>query len=75
MTAVICWSIKIRIVQSRAGITAAITVHQGLGPKGVINHPRSSLVGYKKKVMHGQSELYGLCTQEHTKTLLGYNFL
>lgn len=47
MTAVICWSIKIRIVQSRAGITAAITVHQGLGPKGVINQPRSSLVGYK----------------------------
>ena len=48
MTAVICWSIKIRIVQSKAGIIAAITVHHGFGPKGVTNQPRSSLVGCEK---------------------------
>lgn len=48
MTAVICWSIKIRIVHSKAGIIAAITVHHGFGPTGVTNQPRSSLVGCEK---------------------------
>lgn len=46
MTAVICWSMKIRMVQRRAGIEAARTVHHGLGPIGLMNHPRSSLVGW-----------------------------
>lgn len=45
ITAVICWSMKIRIVQRRAGMEAARTVHHGLGPIGLINQPRSSLVG------------------------------
>ena len=45
MTAVICWSMKMRMVQSRAGMTVTIVVHQGLGPTGLIHHPRSSLVG------------------------------
>lgn len=45
MTAVICWSMKIKIVQSKAGIIAAMIVHHGFGPKGVTNQPRSSLVG------------------------------
>lgn len=46
MTAVICWSMKIRMVQRRAGMEAARTVHHGLGPIGLMNHPRSSLVGW-----------------------------
>lgn len=45
MTAVICWSMKMRMVQRRAGIDAARTVHHGLGPIGLMNQPRSSLVG------------------------------
>lgn len=52
MTAVICWSIKMRMVQSKAGITAAITVHHGFGPTGVTNQPRSSRVGWENKRMH-----------------------
>lgn len=48
ITAVICWSMNIKMVQSRAGMSAANTVHQGLGPMGLMNHPRSSLVGCNK---------------------------
>lgn len=48
ITAVICWSMNIKMVQSRAGMTAANTVHQGLRPMGLMNHPRSSLVGCNK---------------------------
>lgn len=53
MTAVICWSMKMRMVQRRAGIQAAKVVHHGLRPIGLTNHPRSSLVGYREinKVM------------------------
>lgn len=47
MTAVICWSMKMRMVQRRAGIDAARTVHQGLRPIGLINQPLSSLVGWR----------------------------
>ena len=45
MTAVICWSIKIKMVANRAGMIATIDVHQGLDPKGEINHPRPDQVG------------------------------
>lgn len=47
MTAVICWSMKMRMVQRRAGIEAARTVHHGLRPIGLISQPRSSLVGWR----------------------------
>lgn len=46
MTAVICWSMKMRMVQRRAGTTVMIQVHQGFGPSGLMNQPRSSRVGY-----------------------------
>ncbi len=45
MTAVICWSMKMRMVQRIAGIKAIITVHHGFRPIGLINQPRSSRVG------------------------------
>lgn len=47
MTAVICWSMKMRIVQRRAGIDAAKAVHHGFRPIGLMNQPRSSLVGWR----------------------------
>lgn len=50
MTAVICWSMKMRMVQRRAGIGAASTVHHGFRPMGLINQPRSSRVGCKRQV-------------------------
>lgn len=45
MTAVICWSMKMRMVQSSAGTAAASSVHHGFGPSGEISHPRFSDVG------------------------------
>ena len=48
ITAVICWSIKTRIVVSKAGIQAAIMVHQGFLPSGWMIQPLASdLVGSK----------------------------
>lgn len=40
MTAVICWSIKMRITANKAGPIAAKDVHQGFPLKGGIIHPR-----------------------------------
>lgn len=48
MTAVICWSMKMRMVQRSAGMQVIMVVHHGLGPKGLISQPRSSLVGWGK---------------------------
>lgn len=47
ITAVICWSMKMRIVQRRAGIDATKAVHHGFRPIGLMNQPRSSLVGWR----------------------------
>ncbi|TNN51005.1 hypothetical protein EYF80_038807 [Liparis tanakae] len=49
MTAVICWSMKMRMVQSRAGRKVTMVVHQGFGPTGFMSQPRSSLVGWGTK--------------------------
>lgn len=49
MTAVICWSINMRMVQSRAGRAAIGNVHQGLGPSGSISQPRFFDVGCSQK--------------------------
>lgn len=48
MTAVICWSMKMRMVQSREGMKVMMVVHQGFGPTGFISQPRSSLVGCRR---------------------------
>lgn len=45
MTAVICWSMKIRMVTSRAGRMLARYTHHGFFPKGATNQPRSGRVG------------------------------
>lgn len=47
MTAVMCWSMKIKMVASRAGNPAAMYSHQGfVSEMGLINQPRASyLVG------------------------------
>lgn len=37
-----------RMVQSKAGTAATKSVHQGLLPRGFMNHPRSFRVGWKK---------------------------
>lgn len=47
MTAVICWSMKMRIVTSSAGMAAARYTHHGFPPKGGINQPLSGLVGFE----------------------------
>lgn len=49
MTAVICWSIKMRMVQSRAGSAATSSVHHGLVPSGSISQPRFFEVGCREK--------------------------
>lgn len=51
MTAVICWSIKMRMVQSRAGSAAMGNVHQGLLPSGSISHPRVLDVGCSNDII------------------------
>lgn len=48
MTAVICWSMKMRIDSSRAGRAAATLSHQGLAPKGDTSHPRPGSVGWER---------------------------
>lgn len=53
ITAVICWSMKMRIDSSRAGRAAATLSHQGLVPKGDTSQPRPGSVGWKR-VFHGQ---------------------
>lgn len=55
MTAVICWSMKMRIDSSRAGRAAATLSHQGLAPKGDTNQPRPGSVGWGR-VFHGWVE-------------------
>ena len=45
MTAVICWSMKIKIVASRAGMMAAIGSHPGFLSIGFTIQPLLSLVG------------------------------
>ena len=49
ITAVICWSINIRMVTSRAGSEAARYTHQGFPPKGGTNQPLIGLVGWTKR--------------------------
>ncbi|TNN59972.1 hypothetical protein EYF80_029814 [Liparis tanakae] len=49
MTAVICWSMKMRMVQSKAGSAATSSVHQGLSPSGSISQPRFFDVGFEEK--------------------------
>lgn len=46
MTAVICWSMKMRIDSSRAGRAAATLSHQGLVPKGDTSQSRPGSVGW-----------------------------
>ncbi|KAF3839018.1 hypothetical protein F7725_017735 [Dissostichus mawsoni] len=53
MTAVICWSMKMRIVQSSAGTAAASSVHHGFVPRGEISQPRELDVGLEKKENRG----------------------
>ena len=53
MTPVICWSMKMRIVNSRAGRAAATLSHQGLAPKGDTSQPRPGSVGWGRGV-HGE---------------------
>lgn len=53
MTAVICWSMKMRIDSSRAGKAAATLSHQGLVPKGDTSQPRPGSVGWER-VFHRQ---------------------
>lgn len=53
MTPVICWSMKMRIDNSRAGRAAATLNHQGLAPKGDTSQPRPGSVGWGRGV-HGQ---------------------
>lgn len=49
ITAVICWSMNIRMVTTTAGSAAARYTHQGFPPKGGTNQPLSGLVGYGEK--------------------------
>lgn len=49
MTAVICWSIKMRMVQSKAGSAATSSVHQGFPPNGSISQPLFFEVGCREK--------------------------
>jgi len=49
ITAVICWSMKIRMVTNKAGMAAARYTHQGFPPNGATNQPRFGLVGLKKR--------------------------
>lgn len=49
ITAVICWSINMRMVTSSAGSAAARYTHQGLLPKGGIIQPLWGLVGWSGK--------------------------
>lgn len=72
MTAVICWSMKMRMVQRRAGITVMIQVHQGFGPTGLINQPRSSRVGYMSINTVTKMHLYTVGCQMN---MVRYNFM
>lgn len=45
ITAVICWSMNMRIVARSAGIGATTTDHTGLWLNGAINHDREGSVG------------------------------
>lgn len=60
MTAVICWSMKMRMDSSRAGSTATTLNHQGLAPKGDTSQLRPGSVGWergpRKKVGEGLQE-------------------
>lgn len=53
MTAVICWSMKMRIDSSRAGRAAATLSHQGLVPKDDTSQSRPGSVGWGR-AFHGQ---------------------
>jgi len=46
MTAVICWSMKIKMVASSAGTAAKSADHHGLLPNGSMNHVLSLRVGW-----------------------------
>lgn len=67
MTAVICWSMKMRIDSSRAGRAAATLSHQGLAPKGDTSQPRPGSVGWGR-ASHGQVE-EGLPRAPHLHSL------
>lgn len=49
---------KMRMVQSRAGMKVIMVVHHGLGPTGFIIQPRSSLVGWGRQKMRDERELH-----------------
>lgn len=46
MTALICWSMKMRMVTRRAGTALARYHHQGFLPNGITSQPRSRRVGW-----------------------------
>ena len=48
ITAVICWSIKIKMVAKSAGTMAANIVHSGFSPNGITSHSLLGLVGWNK---------------------------
>lgn len=49
MTALICWSMKMRMVTSRAGTKLARYTHHGFFPNGITIQPRSGRVGYRTR--------------------------
>lgn len=53
MTAVICWSMKMRMVTRMAGTTDTRQTHHGLAPKGKTIQPRAGFVGCGKQKGHG----------------------
>lgn len=49
ITAVICWSINMRMVTSSAGSAAARYTHQGFPPKGGMSQPLWGFVGWRRR--------------------------
>lgn len=52
MTAVICWSMKMRMVTRTAGTTDTRQTHHGLAPKGKMIQPRTGFVGCGEQKGH-----------------------
>lgn len=53
MTAVICWSMKMRMVTRTAGTADTRQTHHGLAPKGKTIQPRAGFVGCGEQEGHG----------------------
>lgn len=49
MTAVICWSMKMRMVTRMAGTADTRQTHHGLAPKGKTIQPRAGFVGCREQ--------------------------